>query len=561
MHVSRLAKLKAMPPREIAHRLRYAAYTTVERWEHRRTILAPSSRLESALRSDLRGPAWQERLLERRDAGRFFAWEDDAPAIRDLFRSRYTREYAAARDIAAAVARHEIGFFGRTFAFGPDIAWHADPVTGAEWPRVYHGDVPVNGGDVGFGDVKYVWELNRHQFLVDLAKIAFLDESRTHADALSALLRSWLRAVPYGTGAPWACALEPAFRAWSWLWAYHLVRSAGMLDETLHLEWLSGFHDHGRFLHRHLELYASPYNHLIGEAAALFALGVLFPEFNESPAWVERARTLLESNAKTQFYADGGSVEQSMFYHHATLGFYLLVTLLAQRNGKALSPDIGSVVERGIDFSMAMMLPDGRVPSIGGADDGKPIRLEHVPFWDFRAYLAVGSVMFARPDFKFAAGSFPEDALWLLGSKAVATFDELFGSAPEACRALPASGYYIARSRWSPDADYVCCRLRRTGRRASPRRGAQRRAWACRLSLGRGRARRPAGARRPRFLLLQRASRLGSALPKDRGAQYADNRRTGSGRSPLQDGMDVHVSCETGELVVDSRTRLLRGQP
>ena len=347
-----------------------------------------------------------------------------------------------------------------------------------------------------------VWELNRHQFLVDLAKIAFLDESRTHADALSALLRSWLRAVPYGTGAPWACALEPAFRAWSWLWAYHLLRSAGLLDASAHLEWLTGFYDHGRFLHRHLELYASPYNHLIGEAAALFALGVLFPEFEESPAWVERARTLLESNAKTQFYADGGSVEQSTFYHHATLGFYLLVTVLAQRNGMALSPDIGSVVERGIDFSMAMMLPDGRVPSIGGADDGKPIRLEHVPFWDFRAYLAMGSVMFARPDFKFAAGSFPEDALWLLGSTAAATFDDLPLRAPEVCRALPASGYVHRAQSLVARCRLRLRRLRRTGGRASPRRCAQRRAWACRLSLGRGRARWPAGARRPRFLLL-----------------------------------------------------------
>ena len=34
------------------------------------------------------------------------------------------------------------------------IDWNADPVTGAQWPRVYHRDVPVHGGNVGFGDVK-----------------------------------------------------------------------------------------------------------------------------------------------------------------------------------------------------------------------------------------------------------------------------------------------------------------------------------------------------------------------------------------------------------------------
>jgi hypothetical protein len=61
------------------------------------------------------------------------------------------------------------------------------------------------------------------------------------------------------------------------------------------------------------------------------------------------------------------------------------------------------------------MQPDGRTPEIGGADDGKPIRMEHLPFWDFRPYLAIGAVLFERADFKRLAGRFHEDALWLLG--------------------------------------------------------------------------------------------------------------------------------------------------
>ena len=34
----------------------------------------------------------------------------------------------------------------------------------------------------------------------------------------------------------------------------------------------------------------------------------------------------------------------------------------------------------------ALVQPDGSTPEIGGADDGKPIRMEHLPFWDFRPY-------------------------------------------------------------------------------------------------------------------------------------------------------------------------------
>lgn len=456
MTPSRLAKLKAMPPREIAHRLQYAAYTAIERRAYARGTLARPGRLFAALTPEFQHDGWQSRLVERQGAGRFFAWQDQPAAIRALFDTRYRAQRDAARGIAAQVARHEIGFFGETFQFGPEIDWHADPVTGASWPRCYHRAVPVNGGNVGFGDVKNVWELNRHQFFVDLAKVAFLDDSQPSATALHDMLRSWLSAVPYATGAPWACALEPAFRAWSWLWSYHMVRSAALLPDEVHLAWLEGFYDHGRFLHRHLERYTSPYNHLIGEASALFALGVLFPEFRESAAWRNRGLDVLQSSVGAQFYADGGTVEQSTFYHHATLGFYLLTALLAARNGLALPLAVMAAVERGIDFSMAMMQPDGRVPSIGGADDGKPIRLEHAPFWDFRAYQAVGAVLFSRPDFKAAAGGFPEDALWLLGSEGADAFERLPARAPATSRALTASGYYVARSDWSPDADYLC---------------------------------------------------------------------------------------------------------
>jgi hypothetical protein len=370
--------------------------------------------------------------------------------------SKYGSELEQSREIAAQVSRHEFRFFGHTFQFGANINWHADPVTGAEWPRRYHRDVPVHGGNVGFGDVKHVWELNRHQFLVDLAKVAFLDGSHSNANALHGLLRGWHRDVPYGTGAPWACALEPAFRAWSWMWAYELVRSAGLLPDDVHLQWLAGFHDHGRFLNRHLELYSSPYNHLIGEAATLFALGVMFPEFDEASQWVQRGQTVLETTVGAQFHADGGTVEQSTFYHHATLGFYMLALLLGKRNHITFSSAVRDATERGLEFSMALTQPDGRIPSVGGADDGKPIRLEHLPFWDFRPYLSAGAAIFSRPDFKAVAGRFFEDALWLLGTEGEGTFRRLASRPPQNCVALPASGYYVARSGRSSDADFVC---------------------------------------------------------------------------------------------------------
>ena len=255
---------------------------------------------------------------------------------------------------------------------------------------------------------------------------------------------------------PWANPLEPAFRALSWLWAYDLVRAAGCLRDDDHVLWLAGFHDHGRFLRRHLEFFVSPYNHLLGEATALFLLGVAFPEFCEAEAWRQEGRRVLETTVGTQFHRDGGTVEQSTFYHHASLGFYLLASVIGRVSDRPLSSACEDAIERGLEFSMALAMPDGRVPRIGGADDGKPIRFEHARLWDFRPYLAIGAVLFDRGDFKQAAGGWWEDAWWLLGRDGLTRFDALASLEPAHAVALPETGYVLARSDGTETADYLC---------------------------------------------------------------------------------------------------------
>ena len=454
---ARLSKLRAMTPREIIGRVTYRCATTIEREMHRRGKLAPHDRLQRGLAGGLRGSSWQAALLESRRtaASRFFPSVREKDAIRDLFAGEYSAERRDTLDQARRARDRRFEFFGQEYHYPGEIDWQADPVTGKRWPSTYHASVPVHGGDVGYGDVKHVWELSRQQYLIDLGKSFFLTRNPDDLSALRSLVSSWIAGNPYGTGVNWSCALEPAFRAWSWLWAYHLT--AGDLDDAFHFDWLRSFLDHGRFLYRHLEHFSSPYNHLIGEASALFALGHCFPEFREASKWRRLGRTVLEERLKDQFYPDGGTVEQSTVYHHATVGFYLLSALIGRANGEELSRSIWGAIERGLEFSMHLAEPDGTTPEIGGADDGKPIRMEHLPFWDFRPYQAIGAVLFQRPEFKQVAGRFYEDALWLLGTEGRAAFDRLDSHAPQTMTAVyPASGYVVSRSAWTPDADYIC---------------------------------------------------------------------------------------------------------
>lgn len=455
---SRLMKLRAMSLPEIADRLRYAAVLGVERQLHRLGgLTAAGAAFEQAFAPSLQGRLWRQRVLESRRERRsgFFSSIRNRSALRRLFETTYRHELSDTLKHAEAAREQRFEFFGRTFRYEGEIDWQSDPATGRSWPQRYHADVPVHGGEAGYGDVKYVWELNRQQYLIDLGKAYFLTGNEADLTALRRLVRSWIAGNPYATGVNWACALEPAFRVFSWLWAYHLASDA--LDDGFHVEWLGAFHDHGRFIARHLERYSSPYNHLIGEASALYLLAASFPEFRAAARWRALSRRILEHRLAGQFYPDGGSVEQSTFYHHATLGFYLLAALCARETGQGLSPAVWGAIERGIDFSAKLVQPDGRTPEIGGADDGKPIRMEHLSFWDFRPYQAAGAVLFARPDFKAVAGRFHEDALWLLGSAGLEAFTALESVPPRhTAIVLESSGYVVSRSDWSEHADYVC---------------------------------------------------------------------------------------------------------
>jgi hypothetical protein len=357
---------------------------------------------------------------------------------------------------ADAICRHEFTFFGTPVRYGPQIAWQADPVSGRPWPREFYTRVGIFGGDTGHGDVKYVWELNRHQFLPVLGKAYRLTGDEKYASAGLALIDDWIEANPWRIGINWTSALEVAVRSLSWCWATALFEGSAAMSRARRQQILQSLAQHGRYLERHLSFYFSPYNHLIGEATALFVMGSLLPMLQPAARWRERGWEILDDQMPKQFHPDGGTVEQATGYHFFTLGFYLQAILLR----KHLGGDVGSRMwigaERALDFAMYMMRPDGRTPMIGDGDDGKAFQLLQPHPWDFRVFLALGAALFRRGDFNNRGGSVPPDALWLLGTAGRGLHDSVRDDMPlETSKALPSSGYYVMRTGWNAEAHYL----------------------------------------------------------------------------------------------------------
>jgi hypothetical protein len=467
---NKLKKLSSMGPREISFRLlrklddmrEELAYSmgrfdwSDQEWERRLCCWSRPTRSSTKL-----ADWWLSHMRNRREP-RFLLDTETIGSAADLYPSLIGDPPTALLSKADKACRGDFSFLGFEFHASDPIDWHRDPQSGRRWPVCFFGDIhiPFCDGKIDWraaGDAKFVWELNRHEFLVDCAKAFHLTGESTYAARVFSAVDSWVVANPYLQGVNWTGPLEVAVRALSWLWAYQFCRRWEGIPAAAHLSLIKGLYQHGAYLHRHLEVYTSPNNHLVGEAVALQLLGTFFSEFDESSAWRRRGWETLISEPRRQFFEDGVSTEQSISYHYYCLGFFVLAILARQRAEEPIPQEMLERLERAFEFGMWMTLPDGSAPRIGDADDSRSIRMSQVPTWDFRNLLSIGAALFRRPDMKAVAGPFSEDALWLMGTKGFETYSQLAARLPEeTCRIFPSGGYSVLRSGWGSSDDHLC---------------------------------------------------------------------------------------------------------
>src|SRR5436190_21237085 len=149
---SQWRRITAKPPRELAGRAAAVVHERLERRRYASGRLSPEDRLGRALGTP-RVDAGA--LLSARRAKRppFFPSVLQRDAIRRVVNERYQAELDDTRIWAARAHDHEFHFFGRVNARGPDIDWHADPVTRQSWPPAFYED-PYRSATPQTSDVK-----------------------------------------------------------------------------------------------------------------------------------------------------------------------------------------------------------------------------------------------------------------------------------------------------------------------------------------------------------------------------------------------------------------------
>lgn len=370
------------------------------------------------------------------------------------------RPQDAAPHLAAAerilAGRYDV-FALRDVALGFPPEWNRDPKTGTLAPSGF-GKLLNYRDEAVVGDIKCLWEPNRHLCISDLAMAYALSGELRYAHGVQALLESWWQQCPYPLGPNWSSALELALRLVSWSHAWQLLGGAGSplfqgpAGQAFLQRWLASIYQHCHFIAGHFSRHSSANNHLFGELTGLHVAALTWPCWPESAGWLAQTERELEEQALAQNGPDGVNREQAIYYQHTVADEMLLCVLAGRANGRPRSAAFLQRLEAMLAFLAAMMNVAGQVPMIGDADDAQLASWDKSPGVNpYTSLLASGAALFGRSDFRRKAGRFDDKSAWLLGAAGRDAFDALdefqAGAAPTLPRSFADGGYYVMGAR------------------------------------------------------------------------------------------------------------------
>jgi hypothetical protein len=373
--------------------------------------------------------------------GEFFFSTDDVPSRLQLLRKHLPGEVEQILQRGDQICDHRFSLLGyQPLFYGRNIDWHLDAVHGKQAPLSAWYQVPfLDFSQVG--DHKVIWELNRHQHLVVLAKAWLLSRDSKYLAELLAQWEDWQRANPYPMGINWASSLEVAFRSVSWLWVWQLLHGSAEMPKSWADDLARGLRLHGLHIEHYLSTYFSPNTHLLGEGFALFLLGTLYRMLPEAKRWQARGWKILLDGAERQVRPDGVYFEQALYYHVYALDFFLHARRLAEKNGMPVPYEFDAVVRRMLE--LVRCLSQAGPPQSFGDDDGgrafDPARNRREHMAD---PLALGAVVFGG-EFRAAPAELTEESVWLYGERAVTCLAVSREEIPIHSTAFEAGGIYV----------------------------------------------------------------------------------------------------------------------
>jgi hypothetical protein len=254
--------------------------------------------------------------------------------------------------------------------------WHFDPVTGSFWPGAEKFCFDVNYRHaVNKGDVKFVWELNRLQFLQPAALLAAKDGNlRLNRQVLDTVL-NWMDANPPFSGVNWNSGIEVALRLVS-LAVVISSSKTGMMDSYTRKRLRAFVAAHAYWLARFPSLFSSANNHRVAEGLGLVIAATLVPDLPQAKYYLSEGASIIRDAPMSQFFADGVGAEQSPTYSAFTLE--MIAVAQTVMGSDTQSPSFHQKLSKATHYLHLILDRNGVCPRIGDDDEGRVLAIAPV---------------------------------------------------------------------------------------------------------------------------------------------------------------------------------------
>jgi hypothetical protein len=260
-----------------------------------------------------------------------------------------------------------IRIFDLDFPIETAFDWHRDYRYGKTVDRRFSGALNIRD-TAAVGDIKYIWEISRHQYL---SALAFAANGNDEAGWIVATLTSWLGENPLLCGVNWTSSLELGLRLISWSLLYPRIASTVDREVVFRDRWLASIYFHLKRIASNLSRYSSANNHLIGELAGLYVGASCFPFWRECTQWRASAKRELEREILLQVAEDGVNREQAMSYHLFTLELFLAAFIVGRNTGDSFGEPFTQRLRAMLAFLDSAATPGGDLPWYGDSDDAR----------------------------------------------------------------------------------------------------------------------------------------------------------------------------------------------
>jgi|GEM_PF-202934 len=326
---------------------------------------------------------------------------------------------------AESTLGHNFRIFDLDLKAGEVIDWHKDFVTGRAWPLRYWADIDFRN-DNDSKEVRFIWELNRHQHLTALGKAYILTGDVKYSREIKAQILSWISQNPPYIGVNWTSPLELSLRLITWSWAYKFIEPSGIFSEQERAEFLKSVYLQAEFIKGNLSRYSSANNHLIGEACSLVITGLSFPEFKNSGKWLNKGKKILFKEIIKQVFPDGVIKEQAFHYQGFVMELFLMACALLIKNDIEIPRYAMERFFSMAEFIMNLVNRNGKIPEIGDSDNGMAARLSSDKRFNLYASLLTSAgILSGRGDFKTKGLGFKEEHYLLFGMEGFKKYNSI----------------------------------------------------------------------------------------------------------------------------------------